>query len=175
MNAETKKTGGKSIIPVERIEDAIFVIRGERVMIDEDLARLYGVPTKRLNEQVKRNRERFPDDFMFQLNKAEFANLKSHFATASWGGRRTAPFAFTEHGALMAANVLKSPRAAEVSIQVVRTFMRLRRLIASNAELARKLDAMEKKYDKKFQDVFATIRQLMLPPDKKSKRTMGFR
>ena len=113
---------GGSVIPIERIAAQIYVIRGEQVMLDSDLAELYGVPTKRLNEQVSRNLDRFPEDFMFQLTRDEFANLKSQIATSSWGGRRTAPRAFTEHGVAMLSAVLRSRQAVQVSLAVVRTF-----------------------------------------------------
>lgn len=118
--------------------------------------------------------ERFPEDFMFQLTTEEFANLKSQFATSSWGGRRKLPFAFAEHGAIMAASVLNSKRAIETSVQVVRAFVRLRQMLASNAELSRKLVALEKKYDIKFRAVFEAIRELMAPSDPKKKRPIGF-
>ncbi|MFO1475432.1 MAG: ORF6N domain-containing protein [Verrucomicrobiota bacterium] len=150
---------------MERIERAILSIRGERVLLDNELAELYGVETRRLNEQVRRNPERFPPDFMFQLTWPEYANLRSHFATSSeYGGRRYLPYAFTEHGALMLANVLHSERASQTSVQVVRAFVRWRQLLASDAELARKLTALEQKYDRQFKVVFDAIRQLMTPP-----------
>ena len=166
-------TEQQSLIPVERVEQLILVIRGHKVILDVDLAALYGVPTKRFNEQVKRNRERFPDDFMFQLTKKEAEILRSQIATSSWGGRRYLPYAFTEHGALMAANILNSPRAVQVSVQVVRAFIRLREMLASHKELARRLVEMEKKYDKQFKFVFDAIRELMEPPEPK-KRPIGF-
>jgi hypothetical protein len=171
-------------IPVERIEKAIFLIRGEKVILDADLAALYGVTTKRLNEQVRRNRERFPEDFMFQLTPEEQAsvtdpivasNLRSQIATSrSHGGRRYLSYAFTEHGALMAANVLSSERAVEASVEVVRVFVRLRQMLASNAELAKKLEGLERKYDHQFKVVFDAIRQLMRAPAPKQKQ-IGFR
>lgn len=162
-------------VPMERIERAIMLIRGEKVILDEDLAALYGVPTKRLNEQVKRNKDRFPSDFVFQLTSDEFEILRSQNATSSWGGRRVPPFAFTEHGALMAANVIKSPTAAEVSIHVVRTFVRLRQMLASHRDLARKLDELERRYDAQFKVVFDAIRELMRPPSVEQKRRrIGF-
>lgn len=164
----------KALIPAEGIERVIFVIRGEKVMLDSDLASLYGVTTKRLNEQVKRNIDRFPDTFMFQLTKEECNDLKSHFATSSWGGRRKLPYVFTEHGVVMLASVLNSPIAIAASIEVVKAFVRLREMLASNAELARKLEALEKRYDAQFKVVFDAIRQLMTPPQKE-KRTIGFR
>ena len=166
--------GQISLVPLERIERAIIVVRGEKVMLDSELAEIYGVETKRLNEQVRRNLNRFPVDFMFQLTAEEAANLRSQIATSSsYGGRRYLPYAFTEHGALMLANVLNSERAAQTSVQVVRAFVKLRQMLASNAELARKLAAMEKKYDAQFKVVFDAIRQLMSPPEK-PKREIGF-
>lgn len=173
-----RKTGpatALALIPAERIERSILFLRGEKVMLDADLAEVYGVTTKRLNEQVRRNRDRFPPDFMFQLTSEEFAALRSQNATSNEGrgGRRHHPFAFTEHGAIMAANVLSSPRAIEASVMVVRAFVRLRQMLASHAELARKLDELEKKYDSQFQQVFAAIRALMAPPDGKRGR-IGF-
>jgi phage regulator Rha-like protein len=132
----------KLMISVERIENIILLIRGQKVILDSDLAKIYGVPTKRLNEQVKRNTERFPDDFAFKLNREEFAILRSQFATSSaQGGRRYLPYAFTEHGAIMAANVLNTKRAIKASVFVVRTFVKLRELLTTHADLARKLAA----------------------------------
>jgi len=141
-----------SLVPLERVERTIVILRGHRVILDSDLAALYGVPVKRLNEQVKRNAGRFPSDFAFQLARAEFANLNSQFATSrlQWGGRRKLPTAFTEHGALMAASVLNSPRAVEMSILVVQAFVRFRRLLAANRQLAVKVDELERKMDQKF-------------------------
>jgi hypothetical protein len=163
-----------ALVPAERIERVILMIRGEKVMLDADLASLYGVTTKRLNEQVKRNIDRFPDTFMFQLTKAEFDGLKSQIATSSWGGRRKLPYVFTEHGVVMLASVLNSAIAVAASIEVVKAFVRLRLMLASNAELARKLETLEKKYDAQFKVVFDAIRQLMTPPQKE-KRRIGFR
>jgi len=164
-----------SLIPLERIEKAILFIRGEKVMLDSDLAELYGVETKVLNQAVNRNASRFPVDFMFQLTESEFTNLRSQIVTSNEGrgGRRYLPYAFTEHGALMLANVLNSERAVQTSVQVVRAFVKLRQLLASNAELARKLAALEQKYDAQFKVVFDAIRQLMSPPAK-PKREIGF-
>jgi len=164
----------ESIIPIERIEQSILFIRGEKVMLDADLAVLYGVPTKRLNEQVRRNKDRFPEDFMFQLTKKEKAEVVAncdHLKMLRFSPYL--PYAFTEHGAIMLATVLNSPVAVKASIQVVRAFVRLRQLLASNEELARKIDAMEKKYDAQFKVVFDAIRQLMTPPEK-HKREIGF-
>ena len=166
--------GQISLVPVERIERAIILVRGEKVMLDSELAEIYGVETKILNQAVKRNASRFPSDFMFQMTHVELANLRSQIVTSSlYGGRRYLPYAFTEHGALMLANVLNSERAAQTSVQVVRAFVKLRQMLASNAELARKLAAMEKKYDAQFKVVFDAIRQLMSPPEK-PKREIGF-
>jgi phage regulator Rha-like protein len=165
----------KSLIPVERIEKAILLIRGQKVMLDAHLAELYGVETKVLVQAVKRNIERFPEDFMFQLSQAEFAILRSQFVTSSdWGGRRYPPYAFTEQGVAMLSSVLHSQRAVQVNIEIVRAFIRLRQMLASHVELARKLDALEKKYDAQFRQVFEAIRQLMAPPEPK-RRPIGFR
>jgi type VI protein secretion system component VasK len=162
-------------IPLKRIEEIILLIRGERVILDSDLAALYGVSTSRFNEQVKRNRSRFPSDFSFRLTKDEWNSLISQFATSKLrGGRRKLPHVFTEHGAIMAANVLNSQSAIQASVQVVRAFIQLRRMLASNAELARKLDELEKKYDRQFKIVFDAIRQLMSPAPGKA-RPIGFR
>jgi len=165
----------ESLVPVERIEKAILLIRGQKVMLDGDLAALYGVETKMLVRAVKRNTNRFPTDFMFQLSKEEFDNLRFHFGTSSdWGGRRYRPYAFTEQGVAMLSSVLHSPRAIQVNIEIMRAFIRLRQMLASHAELARKLDALEKKYDAQFKQVFEAIRQLMIPPEPK-RRPIGFR
>lgn len=167
-----------SLIPVERIEQRILVIRGQRVMLDSDLAELYGVTTKRLNQQVARNPERFPEDFMFQLTLKEFEILRLQFATSSWrhGGRRTPPYVFTEHGAIMLASVLNSERAIEASVFVVRAFVKLRSLLATHKEIAQKLTELERKltgHDEDIKTLFAAIRQLMAQPDPKTKR-IGF-
>ena len=160
----------------QRIESRIYLVRGKKIMIDSDLADLYDVPTKRLNEQVRRNKDRFPSDFMFQLTLEEAENLRSQFATSSsgYGGRRNLPYAFTEHGALMLASVLRSERAIQTSIFVVRAFSRLRHLLASHEEIERKLLELERKYDAQFQSVFEAIRQLMFSPPKQQ-RPIGFR
>ena len=151
-------------------------------MLDTDLARLYGVSAKRLNEAVRRNRDRFPDDFIFQLAGEEFGdltrqidalNLRSQFATSSWGGRRYLPYAFIEQGVAMLSSVLRSKRAIQVNVEIMRAFVRLRRLLASNQELARKFETLEKKYDAQFRVVFDAIRRLMTPPEPK-KRNIGF-
>jgi len=167
--------GKQSIIPVEKIERSILLIRGEKVMLDADLAVLYGVTTKRLNEQVKRNRNRFPEDFMFQLNEREKEEVVAncdHLKKLKFSPNL--PHAFTEHGAIMLATVLNSPIAVNASVQVVRAFVRLRKMIASNKELARKIEELEKKYDSHFKVVFDAIRELMTPPEPKRRR-IGFR
>lgn len=164
----------ESLVPMERIERAIFLIRGQKVMLDADLAELYGVLTKVLNQAVKRNKERFPVDFMFQLTKEEKDEVVTncdHLKRLKFSP--TLPHAFTEHGAIMLATILNSPVAVQSSIQVVRAFVRLRQMLASNAELARKLDTLERKYDAQFKVVFDAIRQLMTPPEPKRKR-IGF-
>ena len=167
-------------MPVERIESRILVLRGHRVIMDVDLAELYGVEAKRLNEQVKRNIERFPEDFMFQLTPEEFSNLKSHFATSSsgWGGKRKLPYVFTEHGAIMAANVLNSQRAIEASVYVVRAFVRLRNLLATNKKLMYKLSELEKRldsHDETIQALITAIRELMEPLSSEPKNRIGFK
>jgi len=163
------------LLRVERIAAAIHIVRGQRVMLDADLAALYGVTTKRLNEQVKRNRDRFPKDFAFRLTADELAVLRSRIATSKVGrgGPRYTPMVFTEHGAVMLASILSSPIAVQASIQVVRAFLRLRHMLETNADLARKLDVLEKRYDGQFRVVFQAIRQLMVPPGRKPRR-IGF-
>jgi len=177
MNDKMLKS--RSLIPIERIENRIFLIRGQKVMLDADLAELYGVTTKRLNEQVKRNRARFPEDFMFQLTASETELLRSQIATSKKGrgGRRYAPFAFTEHGAIMLAGVLNTQRAIEVSVFVVRAFNRLREMLATHKEVAYKLAELERKlvtHDEAIRSLMDAIRQLMTPPIKK-RRPIGFR
>jgi hypothetical protein len=167
----------QALIPVERIARTIVKLRRQNVMRDADLAALYKVTTKRLNEQVKRNRQRFPPDFMFQVTQEEYADLRSQFATSrspAHGGRRSLPYVFTEHGAIMAATVLNSPRAVQMSILVVRAFVTFRRMIQSHAELTKKLDELEAKYDDQFEVVFEAIRELMTPTTAKRRR-IGFR
>jgi len=162
-------------IDLLRIERSIRLIRGDKVILDEDLAELYGVEVKRLNEQVRRNIDRFPADFMFQLTNQEFKDLKSQFATSSqWGGRRIPPYAFSEQGVAMLSSVLHSPRAVQVNIEIMRTFVRLRRLLASHADLAERLEELEQKYDAQFRVVFDAIRQMMAP-EEKGRKEIGFR
>ena len=151
-----------SQIDLIRVERSIRCIRGDKVILDEDLAELFGVETKKLVQAVKRNLDRFPADFMFQLTNQEFKDLKSQFATTSqWGGRRTPPYAFSEHGVAMLSSVLHSPKAVQVNIEIMRTFVRLRRILASHADLAVRLESLEEKYDEQFRVVFDAIRQLM--------------
>jgi len=154
------------LVPRERIEQTILAIRGHNVMLDSDLAQLFGVTVGRLNEAVKRNEDRFPSDFMFQLTKPEFEHLKSQIAISSskWGGRRHAPYAFTEQGVAMLSSVLRSKRAIQVNIAIMRAFVQLREMIASNKGLARRLNELEKKYDGQFRVVFEAIRELMAEP-----------
>jgi phage regulator Rha-like protein len=155
-------------IPQERIEKAILLIRGHKVMLDEDLAELYEVETKNLVKAVKRNIERFPAHFMFQLTFQEFTHLRFQIGTSKrWGGRRTPPYAFTEQGVAMLSSVLRSRRAIQVNIAIMDTFVRLRQMLASHEDLARKLATLEKKYDAQFKVVFDAIRQLMTPPQPK--------
>ncbi len=179
---EKRTRTGKGIIPIEHIEDQIHILRGKRVMLDADLAGLYGVTTRRLNEQVRRNADRFPADFAFQLTNQELAVLMSQNATSSdathgHGGRRKRPWAFTEHGAIMAASVLNSPRAVEVSVFVVRAFVKLRELAVAHKEIGHKLDQLERKvagHDQAIAGLINAIRGLMVPPQPKKKRPIGF-
>ncbi|MEW5944651.1 MAG: ORF6N domain-containing protein [bacterium] len=165
----------KSLVPVERIEKSILLIRGQKIMLDADLATLYEVETRVLVQAVKRNIARFPEDFMFQLTDEEFDILRSQSVTSSqWGGRRYPPYAFTEQGVAMLSSVLRSESAIRVNIEIMRTFVRLRRMLESHKELARRLNELEKKYDAQFKVVFEAIRQLMAPPAKDQKR-IGFR
>jgi hypothetical protein len=171
-----KITASQGIVPVERIEQRILLIRGHKVMLDSHLAELYQVATGNLNLAVRRNIERFPDDFMFQLTKGETENLRLQFATSSsgYGGRRYLPYVFTEQGVAMLSTVLKSGRAIAVNIAIMRTFVRLRQILASHKELAERLTAMEKTYDKQFKVVFDILKQLMEPPPERPKRPIGF-
>ena len=163
-------------LSAEALVGRIVVIRGQRVLLDADLAALYEVETRRLNEQIKRNMGRFPVDFMFQLTADEFENLKSQFATSSWGGRRKLPLAFTEHGAIMAASVLNSDRAVEMSVYVVRAFVQLRAVLLDHKALADKLAALERRvshHDNSLAEVINAIRALMAQP-KPANRPIGF-
>jgi len=157
------------------LTEKIYVIRGERVMLDFDLAQLYGVSTKRLNEQVHRNLKRFPSDFAFQLEKQEVTNLKSQIATSSlsWGGRRKLPWAFTEHGIAMLSAILNSERAIEVNIMIIREFIRLRMILNSNRELQIRIDELESKYDSQFKVVFEAIRRIVSEQKSPMKKVLG--
>jgi hypothetical protein len=168
-------THSSGLTPVQ-VERKILMLRGERVMLDSDLAALYGVDTRSLVQAVKRNLDRFPADFMFQLTAEEADLLRSQtvISTSGHGGRRYAPYAFTEHGVAMLSAVLRSPRAVQVSIEIVRAFVRLREMLAGNADLARRVAALEKKYDAQFKVVFDAIRELMTPPARPPRR-IGFR
>jgi hypothetical protein len=176
------------ILKPENVARLVFFVRGEKVMLDVDLAKLYGVTTKVLNQAVKRNSKRFPSDFMFQLTKAEHENMRSQFVTTSVRTNlsrsqtvtlkrgqnvKYLPYAFTEQGVAMLSSVLRSERAVAVNIAIMRTFVQLRRLMDSNADLARKIESLEKKYDEKFATVFAAIKQLIRPPTPAKKR-IGF-
>lgn len=165
---------------LEFAQSRIHLIRGQRVILDLELAEVYGVTTKRLNEQVRRNRDRFPKDFMFQLSDQEVTSLRSQFATAKWTKRRVLPYAFTEHGAVMAANVLNSPIAIQASILLVRAFMKLREAFAENVELKRRLVEIERRlsrgfaqYDEELREIRFLISALQEPPPSK-KRRLGF-
>lgn len=161
-NKKTKQeTGGLITIPDERIASRIYYIRGKKVMFDNDLAELYKVETKALNRAVKRNIDRFPDDFVFRLNEKEFENLRFHFGTSSYGGRRYAPLVFTEQGVAMLSAVLRSKRAVAVSIQIVRTFVKLRQMLSTNKELRQKIEALERKYNGNFKVIFKVIGRLL--------------
>ena len=172
MPSKTKLT----IIPLDRIERTILLIRGQKVMLDSDLAELYQVPTKVLNQAVMRNLVRFPKDFMFQLSPSEARNFRAQNVTSSspHGGRRYAPLAFTEQGVAMLSSVLRSKRAVQVNIAIMRAFVRLREILTSNKDLARKVEEMEKKYDKNFKVVFDVLRKLMTPPPTPPRRAIGF-
>jgi len=158
----------------DHIQQHILLIRGQKVMLDAHLAELYAVETRELNKAVKRNLERFPEDFMFQLTYQEVRNLKFQFGTSSWGGTRKLPRAFTEQGVAMLSSVLRSKRAVQVNIEIMRVFVRLCEMIASNKELAKRLDEWEKRYDSQFKSVFDAIRQLMTPAVLPQRR-IGFR
>jgi hypothetical protein len=169
-----------ALVATERIETRIILVRGQKILLDTDLAALYGVATRRFNEQVSRNRKRFPADFMFRLSPEEWDCLRSQSAILKGGRgrhRKYLPYAFTEHGAIMAATVLNSPRATEVSVFVVRAFVRLRQLLASNKELVRRLDQLEKKFgshDQAIAGLINTLRDLMTSPEPGKKRRIGF-
>ena len=168
--------GKEPIVPVERIEQSILLMRGQKVMLDADLAKLYDVSVKVFNQAVKRNKKRFPPDFMFQLNAEESASLRSRFVTLKRGRgqhRKYLPYAFTEQGVAMLSSVLNSDRAIEVNILIMRAFVKLRAMIASHKELSKRLDDLERRYDAQFKSVFEAIRQLMIPTEP-ARRRIGF-
>ncbi len=168
----------KAIVPVGKIEQRILLIRGKKVIVDADMAEFYGVPTKRLNEQVKRNKDRFPDDFMFQLSaeeKSEVVANCDHLSKLKYSS--SLPYAFTEHGAIMAANVLNSPRAIEVSVYIVRAFVKLRQMIAENKELSRKIVQIERHladHDEQIIELAKAIKQFLKPDPLPKKRRIGY-
>jgi hypothetical protein len=165
----------QSIAKPAGVEGFIRLIRGEKVILDADLAELYGVETRVLVQAVKRNPERFPEDFLFQLTPEEFTILRSQDVTSrGWGGRRYPPYAFTEQGVAMLSGVLRSPRAVQVNIEIMRAFVKMRRLLASHAKLEKKLLELEERYDGQFAMVFEALKQLMAPPEPKRKK-IGFR
>ena len=159
-----------SIVPQEIIEQKIFLIRGKKVMLDSDLASLYGVETKVFNQSVKRNKKRLPEDFMFQLNDKEMESLRSQFVTSNRGGRRYNAYVFTEQGVAMLSSILNSSKAIEVNIQIIRTFVKLREMIISNKELRLKIEDMERKYDKRFKVVFDTLKKLIADNKENNKK-----
>ena len=169
------RTGKQANIPARQIEQSILLYRGQKVVMDTDLAALYGVETRVLIQAAQRNINRFPADFMTQLTRKDFDLLRSQTVTSrKWGGRRNPPYAFTEQGISMLSSVLKSPRAIKVSIEIIRTYVRLRNMIASNALMSRNLETMEKRYDSQFKKVFKTIQKLKVPR-KTKRRVIGFR
>ena len=163
------------LISTEVISAKILLIRGKRVILDKDLAKLYEVDTRQLTRQVRRNIDRFPEDFMFQLTKEEVTNLMCQIGTSSWGGTRKLPYAFTEQGVAMLSGVLHSKRAIQVNIQIMRAFIQLKRMLLTNADLRHKIEKMEKKYDKQFAIVFQAIKQLLEPLPVKEKKAIGFK
>jgi ORF6N domain len=177
MDKRKSIKGASVALPHELVEQKILLIRGHKVLLDADLAKLYGVETRALLQAVKRNRSRFPEDFMFQLNRRELENWRSQFVmsnpTAKMGLRRP-PYAFTEQGVAMLSSVLKSKRAIAVNIQIMRAFVKLREMLSTHKDLARKLDELEAKYDDQFAIVFDAIRKLMEPPPPGPKRRIGF-
>jgi phage regulator Rha-like protein len=165
----------KNVISTEQITNQIYLIRGKKVMLDQDLAELYGVPTKILNQAVLRNIKRFPEDFLFTLNRVEVTNLRSQFVTSSFGhgGRRYAPRVFTEQGIAMLSSVLRSERAIQVNIQIIRTFTKMREMLSENEFLRRKIEALELHYDEQFKIVFDALRK-MLSNSESTNRQIGF-
>jgi hypothetical protein len=169
-----KLTAKQALVEYEVVVSKIAVVRGQRVMFAQDLAELYGVETKVLMQAVKRNIDRFPQDFLFQLTDQEFTNLRSQIVTSNWGRTRYLPYAFSEQGVAMLSSVLRSPRAVAVNIEIMRSFVRMRALIDSNSVLAKKISSLEQKYDKQFKVVFQAIYDLMDDREKNPKRKIGF-
>ncbi|HEX9825289.1 MAG TPA: ORF6N domain-containing protein [Flavobacteriaceae bacterium] len=165
----------KNIIPSESIINKIYVFREQKVMLDSDIAELYQVETKRLNEQVKRNLDRFPESFMFQLTKEEWADLKSQNATSSWGGRRREPFVFTEHGILMLSSVLNSDIAIKMSVQIIETFVQLRKLANNYEEIMHKIEQMESQYNHQFSEIYQALQQLLSKPKETPRPRIGYK
>ncbi len=163
-----------TILPKERIDRCIYLVRGQKVLLSHDLAMLYDVEHRTLNQAVRRNISRFPADFMFQLSMEEVSILKSQIVISSWGGARSRPYAFTEQGVAMLSSVLNSERAVQVNIEIMRAFVRLREFLTTHSELKGKLESLEKKYDQQFKVVFDAIRELMKPPSKSTRR-IGFK
>jgi hypothetical protein len=176
MVNKKQSVASELLVPVEMIERRIYFVREQKVMLDSELAELYQVPTKVFNQAVRRNRTRFPKDFMFQLSRDEDESLRSQIVTSKIGrgGRRYRPYVFTEQGVAMLSSVLNSERAVQVNIAIMRAFVRLREMVGSNKELATKLEALEKKYDGQFRVVFQAIRKLMQPPPSTTSRRIGF-
>jgi len=162
-----------SIIPIQRIQQCIYLIRGHKVLLDSDLAELYRVETRVLNQAITRHKERFPSDFMFRLTNGEFTNLRSQIVTSSWGGRRYPPYAFTEQGVAMLSSVLRSRRAVQVNIAIMRTFVKLRQILATNKALRRKIESMESRYNEQFKLVFKVLSEMVMA-DKMPKTQIGF-
>lgn len=172
-----EKEKERLVVPQEVLVSKIYYIRGQKVMLDEDLAELYQVETRQLNQQIKRNMERFPEDFMFQLTTEEFDNLKSQIVTSSWGGRRKLPYAFTEHGVLMLSSVLNSSRAVEVNIQIMRIYTKLREMLLTHKDILLKLEQLEQQVVQNSQDiqvVFAALKELLNHPQA-PRQMIGFK
>jgi len=168
-----EKEETQALLPADRIEHAILVLRGEKVILDEDIATLYGVETKTLIRAMKRNLDRFPLDFMFQLTEQEVEILRYQIGTSRWGGRRYLPYAFTEQGVAMLSSILRSEQSVRVNIEIMRAFVRLRQVMTTRTDLARRLHELEHKYDGQFKVVFDALRQLMAQPEKANRR-IGF-
>lgn len=168
----------KDLVPIEAITQKIFIVRAQKVLFDRDLAKLYGTSTKALIQAVKRNKERFPSDFMFQLSEDEFSDLRSQFVTSRWGGRRYPPYVFTEQGVAMLSSVLRSRRAIQMNIAIMRTFVKLREMLSTHTRLAKRLEQLEKRsieHDRKIQEIYLTIVKLMEAPAPKPKQRIGFK